>query len=45
LKRANTKVKDITGLAKFNPLAVGSNISKTEVDLIEAALKEVRDSI
>lgn len=45
LNRANTKVKDITGVAKFKPLAVGSNISKTEVDLIEKALKEVRDSI
>ncbi len=45
LNRANTKVNNITGQAKFNPLVVGSNISKTEVDLIEAALKEVRDSI
>lgn len=45
LNRATTKVKDITGEAKFNPLVVGSNISKSEVDLIEGALKEVRDSI
>jgi hypothetical protein len=45
LNRKNNKVKDIRGVAKFNPLVVGSNISKTEVDLIEAALKEVRDSI
>jgi hypothetical protein len=45
LNRANTKVNDIIGQANFKPLEVGSNISKTEVDLIEGALKQVRDSI
>lgn len=45
LNSINNKGKDIRGVAKFKPLAVGSNISKTEVDLIEKTLKEVRDSI
>ena len=34
-----------TGKAKFKPLATGSNISKTEVDLIEEALKLARGGL
>lgn len=45
LNHKTAKAKDINGIARFNPLHTGSNISKKEVELLENALKEVRDKV
>lgn len=42
---ADAGAKSIYGIARFNPLVTGSNISKAEVQHIEDALKTVRDTM
>ncbi len=40
-----SEAEDISGSALFKPLATGSNISKKEVEILESALKNVRDGL
>ncbi len=39
------EAEDLSGEAKFNPLSVGSSISKDEIGIIEEALKGKRDNL
>lgn len=45
LRHKTTGSKNIKGIARFNPLHTGSNISKKEVEILENALTEVRDNV